>query len=95
MNMPFAYRFPCWPIGPFVGVTVLLHILAVAGVIFSVVMLIDCLRRAREKFHNPITKDAEYDKLIWAAAIVVSFWFYFVGAIVYFFVVTKARPDKV
>jgi len=87
-------RIPCWPIRPFFGSEVLLGILAVAGFVFSLVMLVDCLRRPREKFYYQLTRDAEYDRLIWAVAIVLSFSFYFLGAIVYFFVVHRARPEE-
>ena len=94
MIMPLACKLPWWPMGPIFGAGVLLGLLAIAGVIFSLVMLIDCLKREQSKFPNPITKNGEYDKLIWIAAIVASFWFYFLGAIVYFFVVKKAKPEK-
>ena len=75
--------------GPFIGVRMLGGILAIAGVIFSVIMLIDCLKRPREKFVHQLTRESEYDKLIWAGAIVASLSFYFIGAIVYFFVVKR------
>ena len=88
------WHIPCWPFGPFVGLGVLLVLVAIAGFVFSIVMLIDCLKRPRSKFYNPITTDAEYDKLIWALAIVASFWFYFLGAIIYFFVVKSTRPEQ-
>jgi len=78
---------------PVFGAGVLLGLLVIAGVVFSLVMLIDCLKRPASKFFNPLTKNGEYDKLIWAAAIVASFWFYFLGAIVYFFIVMKAKPE--
>jgi uncharacterized BrkB/YihY/UPF0761 family membrane protein len=80
--------------GPIFGAGVLLGILAIAGVIFSLVMLIDCLRRPNEKFLNPLTKNSEYDKLIWAGVIVASLWFYFLGTIAYFFVVKKVKPAE-
>ncbi len=88
------WRFPWWPLGPFFGAGVLVTILAIAGVIFSIVMIVDCLKRPASKFPHPLTKNAEYDRLIWVAAMVLSFWFYFVGAIVYFFVVKKAKPEQ-
>ena len=87
-------RFPCWPMWPISGAGVVIGLLAIAGVIFSLVMLIDCLKRQGSKFYNPLTKNGEYDKLIWAGAIVASLWFYFLGAIVYFFVVKKGKPEK-
>jgi hypothetical protein len=87
-------RFGFWPLGPIVSVKILLGVLAVAGAAFSVVMLIDCLRRPARKFANPLTKNGEYDRLIWAAAIVLSLWFYFLGAIVYFFVVKQIGGKK-
>ena len=87
-------RFPCWPMEPVFGVGILVTLLAIAGLIFSLVMLVDCLRRPGTKFYNPLTKNGEYDKLVWAGAIVASLWFYFLGAIVYFFVVKKAKPEK-
>jgi hypothetical protein len=91
--MAFACRFPWWPLGPVVGAGVLLVLLAIAGVIFSLVMLVDCLKRPASQFVHPLTKNGEYDRLIWAAAIVASFWFYFIGAIVYFFVVKRTKPQ--
>ena len=87
-------KFPWWPIGPIFGAGVFVGLLAVAGVIFSLVMLIECLKRKQSEFLNPLTKNGEYDRLIWAVAIVASFGFYFLGAIVYFFVVKKAKPEK-
>jgi len=80
--------------GPVPGARILVGLLAIAGAIFSLVMLIDCLKRPRSKFLSPLTKDGEYDKLIWIAAIVASLWFYFLGAIIYFFVVKRAKPEK-
>ncbi len=85
--------FPFWPIRPIFGIHAMWGILAVAGVIFSLIMLIDCLKRPTSKFYNPLTKDGEYDKLIWAAAIALSLSFYCLGAIVYFFVIKIAKPE--
>ena len=87
------YRFPFWPIRPIFGIHAMWGILAVAGVIFSLVMLIDCLKRPASMFYNPLTKEGEYDKLIWAAAIALSLSFYFLGAIVYFFVIKRVKPE--
>ena len=94
MLLSLMCRYPCWPMGPIGGGRVLLGLLAIAGGIFSLVMLIDCLKRPASKFVHQLTKKGEYDKLIWAAAIVVSLWFYFLGAIVYFFVVKRAKPES-
>jgi hypothetical protein len=91
--MAAFWRLPWWPMGPFVGAGVLLVLLAIAGFIFSLVMLVDCLKRPTSGFAHPLTKNGEYDKLIWAAAIVASFWLYFIGAIVYFFVVRRAESQ--
>ncbi len=93
MIMALVCRFPFWPMVPIVGAGVLAGLLGIAGVIFSVVMLIDCLKRPVSKFYHPFTKEAEYDRLIWAAVIVLSLGFYFIGAIVYFFVVKRAKPE--
>jgi hypothetical protein len=87
-------RFPFWPIRPFFGFQALWSVLAVLGVIFSVIMLIDCLRRPASKFYNPLTHEGKYDKLIWAAAIALSLSLYCVGAIVYFFVIKRATPEN-
>lgn len=94
MFMGPVCRFPCWPVRPWWGFDEGVTILAVAGVIFSLVMLIDCLKRPASKFYSPLTEDGEYDKLIWAAAILLSLYFYFVGAIAYFFVVKRGKPEK-
>jgi hypothetical protein len=85
--------FPCWPFAPIMGGGVLLVLLGIAGIVFSIVMLIDCLKRPASKFYHPLTKEAEYDKLIWAGAILLSLSFYCVGAIVYFFVVWREKPE--
>ena len=55
---------------------------------------IDCLKRPPAKFHNPLTKKGEYDKLIWAVAILLSLYFYFIGPVAYFFVVKRGKPEK-
>ncbi len=94
MDMATICGFPCWPLAPVFGTGILVTLLAIAGGIFSLVMLIDCLKRPRKKFLNPLTKNGEYDKLIWAAAIVASLWIYCFGAIVYFFVVKRTKPEK-
>ncbi|MBC8472283.1 MAG: hypothetical protein H8D56_22715 [Planctomycetes bacterium] len=88
------FRFPFWPIRPIFGFEALLGVLAVLGVIFSVIMLIDCLKRPASKFYNPITHEGKYDKLIWAAGIALSLSFYCVGAIAYFFVIKRAKPEN-
>jgi len=92
--MDMMYKFPYWPISPIVGPGVFVSLLAIAGVIFSIFMLIDCLKRPASKFAYPMTKNGEYDKLIWGAVILLSLSFYFVGAIVYFFVVKRAKPES-
>lgn len=93
MVIAMACRLPLWPLGPIVGCHILAALLAIAGVVFSLIMLVDCLKRPSSKFYRPLTKDAQYDKLIWAGAIVLSLWFYFLGAIVYLFVVKTAGPE--
>lgn len=90
--MTVMLGFPFWPLGPILPVKILLVTLAVTGMIFSIVMLTDCLKRKASEFPNAITKNAEYDKLIWAVGIIISLWFYFLGAILYFFVVKKSKP---
>ena len=93
MIMALICRFPFWPMAPIFGVEALPKLLAIAGIIFSIVMLIDCLKRPVSKFYYPLTKEAEYDRLIWALAIGLSLGYYFIGAIVYFVVVKRAKPD--
>jgi len=87
-------RFPFWPIRPLFGFEAMWGVLAILGVIFSVIMLIDCLKRPTSKFYQPLTKEGEYDKLIWAAAILLSLSFYFVGSIAYFFVIKRGKPES-
>ncbi len=93
MIMALVCKFPFWPRVPIFGVEDLPVLLAIAGIIFSIVMLIDCLKRPASKFYYPLTKEAEYDRLIWALAIGLSLGYYFIGAIVYFVVVKRAKPD--
>jgi len=92
--MEWMYKFPYWPIRPLWGAGVFVTTLAIAGVVFTIVMLIDCLKRPASKFAYPLTKNGEYDKLIWGVVILLSLSFYFVGAIVYFFVVKRAKPES-
>ena len=87
-------RFPFWPIRPIFGVEAFFGVLAIAGVIFSLIMLIDCLKRPASKFYHPLSHEAKYDKLIWAAGIVLSLSFYCVGAIAYFFVIKRAKAES-
>ncbi|MHC4501047.1 MAG: hypothetical protein ACYS21_18255 [Planctomycetota bacterium] len=87
-------RFGGWPTGPVFAIPVLGFLLAVAGLVFSLVMLIDCLKRKPTDFLNPITKGGEYDKLIWAVGIFLSLWAFFVVAIAYYFVVKRAKPEE-
>ena len=89
----FNCQIQCLPGAPF-RCSAFLSLLAIAGAVFSLVMLIDCLKRKPDRFLNPLTKNGEYDKLIWAIGIVASLAFYFIGAIAYFFVVKRSKPDN-
>lgn len=83
------------PFDPFFGIHILSDLVALAGIVFSVIMLIDCLKRPDSKFYYPIIKRGDYDKLIWAVLIMLSLRFFFIGAIAYFFVVKNTEPrDK-
>ena len=93
MIMALVCRFPFWQMAPLFGAGALAVLLGIAGIVFSIVMLIDCLKRPASKFYYPLTKGAEYDRLIWAGAILLSLGFYFIGAIVYFVVVKRAKPQ--
>jgi len=87
-------RFPLWPLGPLVGLKFIALILAILGIVFSIIMLIDCLKRKPADFASPITHNGTNDKIVWAVAIIASFWFYFLGAIIYYFVVKKQHPQQ-
>ena len=85
---------PFWPVHPPVlRLGAFGAILAIAGIIFTVIMLVDCLKRNPQDFAYPLTEKGQHDKLIWLAAIVFSLSLYFVGSIVYFFVVKKAKKQ--
>ena len=86
-------NIPWWPLSS-AFCSVLSGLFTVAGVIFSVLMLIDCLKRTASDFKNPLTEGGKYDRLIWAGAILISMRFFFVGAIVYLFVVKTTRPKS-
>ena len=64
------------------------------GFVFSIIMLIHCLRRNHDDFQNTFTKSGEYEKVIWAALIILSFYFFFVGAILYYFVVKRGESRE-
>ena len=79
-----------WPMGPMIGGRIFIGLLAVAGFVFSIWMLVDCLKRSEKDFKYPISQGGRYDKLIWSIAIIVTgLWFFFIGAIVYYFVVKR------
>ena len=82
------------PMWPCFNVPVMLGFLAIAGIVFSIVMLVDCLKRKPSDFKNPLTKNGEYDKLIWTLGILFTFQYGFAGAIVYFFVVMMAKSEE-
>ena len=89
------WTFRCWPMPPMLPFQAIEGLLIIAGIIFSVVMLIDCLKRRPERFPHPLTENAQHDRLIWAATIIIAaLWVYFLGAIVYYFVVRKAAPKQ-
>ena len=92
LNINFN-NFPFWPMRPLFGIQYLTGLLAIVGVVFTVIMLIDCLKREPNEFAHPISKGGQYDKVIWAVAMVLSLSLYFVGPIVYFFVVYLAKKD--
>lgn len=85
--------FPFWPVRPEFAVHFVGGLLAFAGLVFTIFMLIDCLKRTSDQFAHPISKNAEYDKVIWAVVMVASLMFYFIGTIVYFFVVYMAKKE--
>jgi hypothetical protein len=91
--MRIMWGLPCWPVGPMVCGQAFLILLQIAAVVFTIIMLIDCLKRPPSGFAHPLTKKAEHDKLIWAGAMLLSLGFYCVGAIVYLFVVKTAKPN--
>jgi hypothetical protein len=93
LNINFN-NFPFWPMRPMFGIQYLTGLLAIVGVVFTVIMLIDCLKREPGEFAHPISKGGQHDKVIWAVAMVLSLSLYFVGPIVYFFVVYMAKKDS-
>lgn len=94
--MLLSINFPFWPLRPMFEIQYLTGLIAIVGVVFTVIMLIDCLKREPDEFVHPISKGGQYDKVIWAVAMALSLSLYFIGTIVYFFVVYIARkkPDK-
>lgn len=68
-------------------------LLYIVGFVFSIIMLIDCLKREHSSFKNTFTKDGEYDKIIWTIFIIVSMWLFHLGAILYFFIVKRGSAS--
>lgn len=90
----WIWNYAFMPFGAVLGFRILIGLLGIAGIIFSLVMLIDCLKRTNSEFYYPIIRNGEYDRLIWAIAIVLSLWFFFIGAIAYYFVVKTAGSKQ-
>ena len=86
--------FPFWPVRPVFAVEGLIGLLGLVGVVFMVIMLIDCLKRSPEQFTHPISTAGKYDKIIWALAMALSLSLYFIGTIVYFFVVYHTKDES-
>ena len=85
--------FPFWPLRPVFEIHYLAGLLALAGVVFTIFMLVDCLKRQPHQFAHPISEEGRYDKIIWAVAMAVSLSLYFIGTIVYFFVVFLGKKE--
>ena len=86
--------FPFWPMRPVFAFDSLTNLLALAGVVCTIIMLIDCLKRESKQFANPISTEGKYDKIIWALAMALSLSLYFLGTIVYFFVVYRSKDES-
>ena len=86
--------FPFWPMRPVFGFEGVVSLLALVGVVCTVIMLIDCLKREPKQFSNPISPEGKYDKIIWALAMALSLSLYFLGTIVYFFVVYRSKDES-
>ena len=86
--------FPFWPMKPIFAFESLTSLVAMAGVVFTVIMIIDCLKREPHQFANPLSPEGKYDKIIWALAMVLSLTLYFLGTIVYFFVVYRDKKES-
>lgn len=86
--------FPFWPLRPHVAFNYLSGLLILAGIVFTIFMLIDCLKRRPDQFPHPLSEGGRYDKIIWAVAMALSLSLYFVGPIVYFFVVFLGKKDE-
>jgi len=86
--------FPFWPMRPVFALDGLVSILALAGIVCTVIMLVDCLKREPNQFAHPISAEGKYDKIIWALAMALSLSLYFLGTIVYFFVVYRDKKES-
>ncbi len=60
-------------------------IIAIAGLVFWVLMLVDVIKRQDDQFPNP----SENTKIIWILIVVLLSW---IGALVYYFMVKKKMP---
>lgn len=68
--------------------------LYVVGIVFSIIMLVDCLKREHTDFKTTFTKNREYDKIMWTIFIIVGVFLYHLGAILYFFLVKKSLKQN-
>ena len=67
-----------------------LALLTIAGYLFWIWMLLDCLKREPGKFGTFFTKTGDLDKVVWFAFLVVSI---FVGAIAYWYFIWRKQSD--
>lgn len=74
----------------FIPLFLTIALVGIAGFVFSVWMFIDCLKREHSAFKNTFTKDGEFDKIIWAVIIFAGMSFFYLGAILYYFLVKKS-----
>jgi prolipoprotein diacylglyceryltransferase len=74
---------------------IMLGLLVLAGFVFSIWMLVDCVKREHSNFKKTFTKEGEYDKIIWVVFIFVGISLFHFGAILYFFLVKKNRKPAV
>ena len=69
-------------------------ILMFALVIFSAVMLFDCIRRNHSQFKLIFTQNSAHEKIIWAFLIVLSAKIFGTGAIAYYYFVKRGKINK-
>lgn len=80
---------------PFLLIAWTIGLVMLAFVLFSIAMLVDCLKRPASEFGGIIFQDPQYEKLAWIIVIIFTAKLFAVGAFAYLFMVKGRKMGPI